>query len=710
MRGRHEIHSGSAAIGGGPDRATGLENSWSRDLFEGAPIPMHWVGPDGLILWANRAELELLGYEHDEYVGKPIAEFHVDPEEAHKLLQRLWRKEELRGHEARMRSKDGSIKHVLVSSNVVWHGERFVHTRCFTQDVTAHKLADEMRLAQSSRTDRLNQVTSAIADAVTPDQVFEALVDDVAAALSASSAGLFLVRSDPKVVQLARAVGYSDEGRSAFEVVRMDSADSFPALESIRSGEPIWMASRAEMVSRYPSLAGVTAGRSYSVACLPIRTRGGTLGSVAFTFDDGRVLDEEQRTFLLLVARYSGQALERLRMLDVEQESRVRAELLYGLVRSLTSACTLDEMFEAALDAIERALGTDRASILVFVAHGVMRFRAWRNLSDAYRSAVDGHSPWSRDVRDPQPIVCADTESDVGMEAYRPVFRNAGIRALGFIPLVSAGRLVGKFMVYYPSPRVLAPQELDLARAIADHVAAAIARCESITELQETVRFNELFTAILGHDLRNPLTAILTSAQQLMSQDNAGPAAKSLARIMRSGNRMARMIEQLLDVTRMRMRGGLPLARKDVDILLAIRQVIDELETANPGWSFGFEAIGDGRGHWDPDRLSQVFSNLVGNAVQHGLAEQGVQVRVDGRAMDHVRVEIMNGGAIPPAALARMFQPLVVGGESTVHPRGLGLGLFITQEIVRGHGGRITVDSGPSRGTRFAIELPRRPA
>jgi PAS domain S-box-containing protein len=129
MRGRHEIHSGSAAIGGGPDRATGLENSWSRDLFEGAPIPMHWVGPDGLILWANRAELELLGYEHDEYVGKPIAEFHVDPEEAHKLLQRLWRKEELRGHEARMRSKDGSIKHVLVSSNVVWHGERRARAR-----------------------------------------------------------------------------------------------------------------------------------------------------------------------------------------------------------------------------------------------------------------------------------------------------------------------------------------------------------------------------------------------------------------------------------------------------------------------------------------------------------------------------------------------------------------------------------------------------
>ena len=679
-----------------------------RDIFENAPMAMHFVGPDGRILWANRSELQLLGYGGDEYVGRPIAEFHVEPAEAEAMLARLARNEELHGHEARLRAKDGSIKHVLVTSNVCWQDETFLHTRCFTQDVSAHKRAEEVRLARSVRTERLNQVTAALAEAVTPDQVFEALVDQVCSALSASSAALFLVRHEQSTVWLARAVGYSDAARASLASVPLIGDRTFPALDAIRTGEPAWIGSPLELIERYPHLDRfVTAGRAYSIACLPIVVRGRTLGSVAFTFDDARILDAEQRAFLTLVARYSGQALERLRLLDEEQESRARAELLYQLVGAVISAETIAEVFEPALDAIQRALGTGRASILVFDAQGVMRFRAWRNLSEGYRRAVDGHSPWARDARGPEPILCGDTETDPAMEAYRPVFRQEGIRALAFIPLVSAGNLLGKFMVYYPEPRVLARHEIDLARAIANHVAAAIARFELVEKLQETVRLNELFMGILGHDLRNPLTAILGSAGQALSQEESAKLAKPLSRILRSGNRMSRMIDQLLDFTRLRLHGGLPLQRKDVDILPAIRQVVDELDNANQEWSIHLDMTGHGRGHWDADRLCQVFSNLLGNAIQHGEVEGGVGMRVDGLADDRLRVEIHNGGAISEAKLSRLFEPLASADDSRGHSQGLGLGLFITHEIVGAHGGEIRVASDPSRGTTFIVELPR---
>ena len=113
------------------------------DFVEHAVIGLHWVGPDGCILWANQAEMALLGYAPDEFIGHHIAEFHVDRETIDDILARLMRNEELHNYPARLRCKDGSIRHVLISSNVRWEGDRFLHTRCFTRDVTELRLMEE---------------------------------------------------------------------------------------------------------------------------------------------------------------------------------------------------------------------------------------------------------------------------------------------------------------------------------------------------------------------------------------------------------------------------------------------------------------------------------------------------------------------------------------------------------------------------------------
>lgn len=113
------------------------------DFFDNASVGLHWVGPDGIILRANQAELDFLGYSREEYVGRPIAEFHVDQDVIAEILRRLSAGETLRDCEARMRCKDGSIKHVLIDSSVMWQNGEFIHTRCFTRDVTAKKLAEE---------------------------------------------------------------------------------------------------------------------------------------------------------------------------------------------------------------------------------------------------------------------------------------------------------------------------------------------------------------------------------------------------------------------------------------------------------------------------------------------------------------------------------------------------------------------------------------
>ena len=116
------------------------------DFFENATVGLHWVGPDGTIVWANQAELDLLGYTRSEYIGRNISEFHVDPEVIEDILCRLTNREALHSYEARLRCKDGSVRHVLISSNVYWKDGQFIHTRCFTRDISDRKIAEEARI------------------------------------------------------------------------------------------------------------------------------------------------------------------------------------------------------------------------------------------------------------------------------------------------------------------------------------------------------------------------------------------------------------------------------------------------------------------------------------------------------------------------------------------------------------------------------------
>jgi PAS domain S-box-containing protein len=159
-----------------------------------------------------------------------------------------------------------------------------------------------------------------------------------------------------------------------------------------------------------------------------------------------------------------------------------RAEELAVLLRltdRLYRASGLDETFDAALDAITSALGCERASILLFDGAGVMRFVAWRGLSDGYRAAVDGHSPWRPGERDPEPIFVEDIDRTDEPDWIKTTVRQEGIRGLGFIPLVAKGETIGKFMTYHARPHVFAESEKELAVHIARQVGFSLERARA---------------------------------------------------------------------------------------------------------------------------------------------------------------------------------------------------------------------------------------
>jgi PAS domain S-box-containing protein len=257
---------------------------------------------------------------------------------------------------------------------------------------------------------------------------------------------------------------------------------------------------------------------------------------------------------------------------------------------------------------------------------------------------------------------------------------------------------------------------LDLALSIAPlrdpvgAVSGAIAILVDITdhkkreeEAVRTARFREHFVGIVSHDLRNPLTAILTSAQLLLRYGELPERqARVVARISSSADRMARMIDDLLDFTRTRLGGEFPIHRRRVDLRQICEQTIEELEFAYTR-QVKLEAQGDLWGDWDPDRMAQVISNLVGNALQH--SEGDVTVTLRGES-DVVLLETKNDGpSIPRELLPYVFEP---GRRGDARAGGLGLGLFIVQQIVLAHGGGIEVQSIEGDGTIFTAALPRK--
>jgi two-component system, sensor histidine kinase and response regulator len=228
-------------------------------------------------------------------------------------------------------------------------------------------------------------------------------------------------------------------------------------------------------------------------------------------------------------------------------------------------------------------------------------------------------------------------------------------------------------------------------------------------ELQErtnSLRIQEMFIAVLSHDLRGPLSAIQLSAKILEKRPD-DDARTIGGRIARSAKWMGRMIEDLLDLTRVRMGEGIPITRDTVDLKSVLQSVIQERQVLHPDSHIELAHEGTLEGSWDADRLVQVASNLIGNALRHG-AGATVLVKLDGRHPERVLLSVVNDGNIPPELLPSIFDPFRRGQRQSSRTEGLGLGLYIVQQIVQAHGGSIQVQSPPGEPTRFDVSLPRR--
>jgi signal transduction histidine kinase len=239
------------------------------------------------------------------------------------------------------------------------------------------------------------------------------------------------------------------------------------------------------------------------------------------------------------------------------------------------------------------------------------------------------------------------------------------------------------------------------------------ALCESIRRYTLRIeRGRDLLLGALGHDLRSPLGAMLQSAQYLLRAEplHSGQT-KAATRILNSGTRMKGMISDLLDFATTRLGAVLHLSPTGMDMRESCRAVCEEIAALHPERHIQLDCEGDLHGCWDPSRMAQLLSNLLGNAIQHGAADGPISLRASGSATQ-VRIDVHNlGRPIPAEQRHRLFEPLTRGAlEEIPAPameRSVGLGLYIASEIAKAHGGTLQLAVSDETGTTFSALLPR---
>jgi signal transduction histidine kinase len=392
-----------------------------------------------------------------------------------------------------------------------------------------------------------------------------------------------------------------------------------------------------------------------------------------------------------------------------------------ALLRAPSLARSEDEAIGAMVAAV-RELGATTVAFL-------LRTPGQPGLFDVVHCSVDGEMvpdvlrlqatapflPLAGNPAELEPIWCGSpAEAARHAPSMRPLLEEFAHCAWAIVPVFDDD-LIGAMQIGYDDERTFSEDErafaIELARECgvalrrvrreqAERAAAAEATANS-ERLRREADVLERLVSIVGHDLRSPLNAIILTAQALSETTTS---TKSLERIQRSASRMQRMIHDILDVARVRHAGELPVEPRRCDFAEVLADQIDEIRRTHPDREFIVEAIDDARGVWDPGRLAELLSNLLGNAVAHG-GPGPIGILLAGDA-DWIELHVTNAGVIPTARLPTLFDPFSAGRLDRTSHHGLGLGLFISRAIVEAHGGTIAALSGED-STDFVTRLPR---
>ncbi|MFN8498135.1 MAG: ATP-binding protein [Anaerolineae bacterium] len=714
--------------------------------------------PSGRIVQGNSQAEQIWGHPllASEDIGQ-YAEwqgFHTDgrPYAGHEwpLARSITTGEIVTNEEIHFVRGDGSRGVMLVSSAPIRDADGVITAGVVTfQDIThikqaegehARLLALEHEARQSAertadRMARLQAVTSALSQALTPAQVGGVVVGEAMTALGAVGGVMLRFSADGQALEIEQAVGYAPEVIARWRRLPLDL--SFPLTDAARTGEVVIVESPDALGARYPRLANRVEVGSAWIA-VPLLADHHVLGVMGLSFGAPRTFDDDDRRFLIALGQQSAQALERARLYEGERAARLAAEAAQQRLRVLAEASVL---LETALDYEERLQQTTR---LV-----VPRMADWcgvdilRDDGSLERVALTHADPsvedtvwnmWRRYPKDSSArlnaLYVATTGQSVLVESatdetlapnddlvLRDLLTRLTPRSYMIVPLTARGQIFGTLvMVYGPSGRAYDQQDLAVAQTLGRRAGVAIENARLYQQAQTAIRVRDDFLSVASHELKTPLTSMLLHVQMLLRYTreerlaNLPPArvAKMLETNERQIKRLAALIADLLDASQIGS-GRLELDRERTDLVELVTSVVERYagEAAERGSEIEIEVRASPIGDWDPHRLDQVVTNLLTNAIKYG-AGRPIDIAIDA-ADDTALLTVRDRGiGIAAEQLPRIFDRFERAATARTYG-GIGLGLYITREIVDAHGGRTEVTSAPDEGATFTVSLPLHP-
>lgn len=626
------------------------------DFFENAAVGLHWVGPDGKILRANRAELELLGYSRDEYVGRHIAEFHADPPVIEDILRKLSSGDTLHNYEARLRCKNGSIRTVLISSNVLWEDGKFIHTRCFTRDITEQKRALEaLRLSELRKSAIHDTSLDAI---ITMDH--EGKVSDLNPAAE-------------------RIFGYDRNealGRTVAELMIPQRL-----REQHREGLERYLATGAgPVLGKRIELPALHAdGHEFPVEISISPVRG--IEPPMFTATVRDITD----------ARRAAEAQTRLAAIVESSDDGIVGKGLDGIVTSWNKGA--ERIFGYGAEEI---VGQSIKKIIPRERHGEADYI----LGQLAQGLRVEHYETVRIGKDGRYIEVSLSSS--------PIRDRAG-------KVIGASKIVRDITARKHAEEALRRNQ-EAFRALTERAAqqreellgserAARAEAERLSAIKDD------FLATLSHELRTPLSAILGWAQ-VLRRGTRGEAdlQQGLETIERNARLQTQLIEDLLDMSRITA-GQVRLDIQSLQPAFFIEAAIETVRPSANAKGIRIEKLLDplaGPVSGDPSRLQQVVWNLLSNAIKFTPRNGKVQVLLE-RVNSHIEISVADTGiGIEPQFIAHVFERFRQADASTTRQYGgLGLGLSIVKHLIELHGGTVrAVSAGADQGATFSVRLP----
>ena len=652
-------------------------------------------------------------------------------------------------------------------------GDRVVGMVALVADVTAEKSASRERdtlvvsehqarthaEAALARVGRLQQLTALLSETADLEEIYKLAVTQVIAATGAQAASLALLRepapdgsgdrrpsldgvpsSGVADLELVFSQGYPEEMIQRWR--RFSVTAATPMSQAVRTGTAIFVESQAKKAERYPNLAATTDTNTsaglQALAAIPLLVHGRAIGGLGLSFATSRSFSAEDQQHLTSIAQQCAQAIARSQLFAAERQARAEAEAARGRLVVLADAsaaftrATPDPgaLFQTIARKITDFPG-DCCSIWLVADDGEMlEHTAFHHRDAAAEAAVRAlFTGLALRVGEGLTGRVAQTGVSVRLSTLDPqqlrlavkaelrhLLERYPARSLMFVPLKNRDRVLGVLVLArFDSPRPYSFEDQRLVEDLADRAAMAVETSRLIEKERRAVRARDDFLSIAGHELRTPLTALQLQVQSLLQPGRAKMDEKSAARVAKMEQhtaRVTRLVEELLDVARI-TGGRLQLLREPVDLPALITEVTERFPEAmaRARCTLTVEVDGGPQGSiiglWDRTRLDQVLTNLLDNARKYG-AGKPIQVRARRRA-DHARVEVVDQGIGIPAADQRRIFGRFERAVSERNYGGLGLGLWISRQMIEAMGGTIWFESVEGKGSTFVVEIPLAP-